>query len=1306
MVGQGGPRASWARTAPFARRQIGLCSLALVWLLLAAIWQPLVRADEVNLKLRIAWGGGAERIWHGSVRLSNGEWSGLSALGIEADEPGSIWIDGSAIEIRQRSPRAYDGVDVKLTADLEAQLTIALANDNGEPPTQVSVPLRTLVQQTHSSPLDDVGNRLTIARAPGDRLRVETERDALVFSPGELFPIKVEPYLVDQGANKVRLLAHITSNPAGQSMWHEEYEAGPEGTDTAITLRVPEIEGVYDLTISATTPSGRIGRRIAQTLRKPLAERKIQFVVLEPRPAPSEAPATLTKVVEINPMNPRWWERFANLPLMPGLRKGPLGNGDAAPWEHPALGAMIQLGPGGTAPNLSWEAYPLPINQPGQAHVLEVEYPSDVPQAMGISLIEPNAAGAVVPIGLDSGVYVSDEEAESVPALARHRIVFWPRTKTPLVLITNRRQGARVVHGRISVLTAPPSQFSMLALGRTGGGSVLPPAFPDAQPPERLWAGYLDRPLVAENFSALEALDPTNRRSLDDWNTFYQGAGRLVTYARHVGLGGMMLSVYADGSAIYPSQVLQPTPRYDTGVFFTSGQDPRRKDVLEVLFRMFDREQLTLIPALQFAAPLPALEELRRQAGPESDGLEWIGADGRTWLATQAAQQGLAPYYNVLNPRVQEAMLAAVRELTVRYAAHESFGGVSLQLCPEGFSLLPGEDWGYDDLTIAQFERDTKLRVPASGTDRFAARSKYLTGPGRAAWLQWRAAVLAGFHRRLRDEVEGRHQGAKLYLAGGTMLDNRQTQLRLRPTLPRSTTLEEALLELGIRPQDYRDQEGLVLLRPQTLRPQAMAPPSKASDWESWLAPGEADRLFAGAHAPGSLFYHEPQKARLSSFDAKSPFGTSNTHTWLVSQFSPSGDRNRRRFIHALATLDAHEMFDGGWLLPLGQEDSLREVLATYRQLPAQPFKTLAGEFQPLTIRTLSRGGQSYIYLVNDSAWEVGATLTLDLPSDCHLEKLGESRASTLTRSPGSSQWQLTLRPYDLVAARFSSPRVTVRQAQVTTSEQVTLALQRRIRDLSARVRALGTPMPLAVLENPNFELPPGEGDVPGWSAEVPVGGTVQFDAQHKAAGAQSLKLTSNGPNTRITSGGFSPPATGRVAVEVRLRASHASRPPSVRIFLEGEMGDARFERHGVIPAVGAGATTPGEWMNYSFPIGYLPQEGLDQLRIGIELIGAGEVWVDDVQIFDLAFEKTERYELSKLISLASVVLEKRQLADCAQLLEGYWPQFLVANVPLAQSDTTVARTPAGRAQVPAPPAKKSTVLENLKEYLPRIPLR
>lgn len=1295
MIGQGSPTTSFAPAArPFCA-MLWLCGIALAPLVLAAAASEAL-ADEATLKLRIAWGGGAERIWHGTIGLSAGTFWDLKPLGIEADEPGSIWLEGTQIRIRQPSPRAYDGIDVSVTAELDARLTIWLSNDQAETAKTLQIALRDLVgQQPYRTVLDDADNRLFVSRAPGDRLRIDFDRDHLVFAPGESFAFQVQPYLVGTSTAGLRLQAKITTHPGNVRVWSEEYATGDEGTATSITIPVPTTEGVYDLSITAAQPS-RI--RQPRWLQKPVAERKIQFVVLDPRPASQKGEAPTARVVEINPVNSRWWERFANLPLFGGFPKGPLGNGNAASWDHPTLGPLIQLGPGGAAPDVSWEAYPLPIDHPGQVHVLEIEYPSDVPQVMGISLLEPNAAGAVMPIGLDSGVYVSDEEAEQPPRLAKHRVVFWPKTKTPLLLVTNRWPGSRAVYGKITVLSAAHSQFPMLMRGGAAGGSSLPPATADDRWPERLWAGYLDRPLVPENFGAPEALDRQSFRSLDDWNTFYQGGIRLVEYLKHVGFGGLMLSVFADGSTIYPSRILQPTPRYDTGVFFATGQDPRRKDALELFFRLFDRERLVLIPALQFAAPLPELEALKRAGGPEATGIEWIGPDGKPWLASGAARQGLAPYYNLLDPRVQQAMLGVVQEVAARYGHHDSFGGLALQLSPDGYAQLPGEGWGYDDRTVARFQRDTKVQVPGSGPQRFAQRAKFLAAPGREAWIAWRAAVVADFHRRLQHEIAARHSGAKLYLAGGTLLEDRQTQYRLRPTLPRRARIEEAIRELGISVQAYRANPGIVLLRPQLLRPSADPLPVQALQTEIYLS-GEMDRLFAGMAERGNLFYHEPQKARLASFDVNSPFGAANTYIWLVSQMSPSGDRNRRRFVHSLAVSDAHELFDGGWLLPLGQEGALLDLISVYRQLPAGNFETAAAETQPVTIRTLSRDGQTFVYLVNDSPWRVAVSMQLDAPPNCRLEKIGESHGvGPLVRSSTLATWNVSLRPYDLVAARLSAPNVQVRNPAVSVPGEVRLTLEKKITDLVARVAASGNPQPLDVIDNPGFELPPSGEQIVGWTASAAMGSRVGLDSRFKYSGEKSILLSSSGQRVSIASVPFDPPTTGRLAVEVRLRAGDSRHPPSLKIAIEGEMRDGVFDPHGIIERVGEQAPVPGDWVPYSFPVNNVPAEGLSNLRVRFELLGAGEVWIDDVRVFDLWFDDVERLELSKIVSLASVHLEKRQFADCARLLEGYWPQFLVANVALSTANASVARR-----HQPAPPRqeppKKPSMLDTIRSY-------
>ncbi len=154
-----------------------------------------------------------------------------------------------------------------------------------------------------------------------------------------------------------------------------------------------------------------------------------------------------------------------------------------------------------------------------------------------------------------------------------------------------------------------------------------------------------------------QSLDLLSGRSLDDWQTFYDGAERLVEYLNYVGFGGQMLTVMADGSTIYPSALVDPNLRYDSGAQFENGQDPIRKDYLELVLRLFDRDTLKMIPSLQFSAPLPELEDLLRHGGDDAVGIQLIGSEGETYTDKFPARRGWQPGYNPLNPHVQQAIL-------------------------------------------------------------------------------------------------------------------------------------------------------------------------------------------------------------------------------------------------------------------------------------------------------------------------------------------------------------------------------------------------------------------------------------------------------------------------------------------------------------------------------------------------------------------------------------------------------------------------------------------------------------------------
>ena len=161
----------------------------------------------------------------------------------------------------------------------------------------------------------------------------------------------------------------------------------------------------------------------------------MQLVVIDPRrPPPPGRPGELSQVLEIDSANPRWWDLKRKLPRWSQLTrwsKTSAANGDMQTARH-ALGELTQLNPSGPAPDVSWHAYTLSLSQPGRPHVLEVEYPSDTPQTLGLSVLEPNAAGVPAPIGLDSGVDVDEEPLkDAAPHWAKHRLIFWPRTNAP-----------------------------------------------------------------------------------------------------------------------------------------------------------------------------------------------------------------------------------------------------------------------------------------------------------------------------------------------------------------------------------------------------------------------------------------------------------------------------------------------------------------------------------------------------------------------------------------------------------------------------------------------------------------------------------------------------------------------------------------------------------------------------------------------------------------------------------------------------------------------------------------------------------
>ena len=101
----------------------------------------------------------------------------------------------------------------------------------------------------------------------------------------------------------------------------------------------------------------------------------------------------------------------------------------------------------------------------------------------------------------------------------------------------------------------------------------------------------------------------------------------------------------------------------------------------------------------------------------------------------------------------------------------------------------------YDACDRKRFEKETGKTSPGG-------RQVTATDFGRAiatsCMAQWRARILAQFHRDMLEDLQARRPDARLYLVGGDMFTNPGLQPMLQPTIPNRLRVDEVMLQMGI----------------------------------------------------------------------------------------------------------------------------------------------------------------------------------------------------------------------------------------------------------------------------------------------------------------------------------------------------------------------------------------------------------------------------------------------------------------------------------------------------------------------------
>ena len=122
------------------------------------------------------------------------------------------------------------------------------------------------------------------------------------------------------------------------------------------------------------------------------------------------------------------------------------------------------------------------------------------------------------------------------------------------------------------------------------------------------------------------------------------------------------------------------------------------------------------------------------------------------------------------------------------------------------------------------------------------------------------------------------------------------------------------------------------------------------------------------------------------------------------------------------------------------------------------------------------------------------------------------------------------------------------------------------------------------------------------------------------------------------------------------------------------------------------------EWKPFAVHFDDLPQEGVLELRIGFDLMGAGEVSLDRIQIYDRWFDQQDQRVLLQRVSAARHQLKQGNLLEPQQFLESYWPRLLLETQPLQPSNATEVE---GASETPRSARANRSMLDRMKTWVP-----
>ncbi len=1170
----------------------------------------------------------------------------------------------------------------RLRARLEVTLGTELVVRRGEQ--VVRMPVVSILERPQHTP-DQSPLTISVERLPWDSLAIEMGQGAEegVVPPATSVPVVVQYNILWPEASEVNVRTTAILRPLGgnEVLWKsEERELVPanrlDPPPRLWKVPAPGAEGTFVLEVRATwEPSSardtsRLGRLIRRRKTAPVcstATRRLLFSVVSPheqatspaRPSAAEIAGRETEVDSVDLARIRstrsssWgrspvlkpnrtlWELPAEL-LQESNRR-----------EHERLLSLItrtpaemsNLGPADES-GLSWAAVGLRPSRPGKPHRLSVTVTAGDPTALGVALVDTGAGDRRPRIVLDACASGSPIPSDGAPATFSWLV--WPDAPALQLVLLNRNPSSSVRLGTVK----------LVELDRLPGP---PQVRLPGTPATRTMGLYLT------GRSPLDRFGGASENGLADP---LETARNLLSYVTYCGAS----------MVVVPEQLSDRQAR--RGLKGQLEENATGPDQLDLILRLLRRQGYSAWLELSFDG---------KEALPDLPSPESAEALGQGLVRVDRQGQADGPTYHPLNPAVRQAMKRKVEQALAHRSEGAGVSGVLLQL-GSGPTLLGSPETGMDDETFTRFVRETfgaetASDIPGLGTtdaDRFAARSKYLSGVGRMPWLTWRSRAIAALYSELAAAARTASPGAAVAVAtpllhgGAAGAEARRVDLA---GLAPSHAWRSVGLDLQAWGPDVPDAP--IVLRGVELSSDPLARDLATSP--------DLDAKVAAFDRRGLLLSIDPESSQGNS-------GGTPALSALPLGEGPTADEPLG---HALAAIDAHYVILGVPAID-GHEDRVRKFASIFRALPAwQPCKPSHGSDQKdygVVVRNLTDQTQTFLEIANDTPYPIRLAGLLEAPESAAVEDLGRNLRLMPQPAAGARQLVIDLLPFGASAIRIAAPRVELTKITPYPSDAVLSSMETRYHELSTQLTRLNRNAGSGVSEppNPGFEpepsgpvqraqITPGEpaGTAPadkvagGWTVDGAKSALIQIDASNPHSGQGSLKLTAPQAPAAVQSDDFVPGGWSTLTIQVHVRAEPAD--SLVRLWLQGEAGGQPYLRRSEF-------RIPSSWEPRAVRVVDLPAGGLDLARLRFEMLSPGSLWIDDLKVSGDAAPRAVRLNAQRTLLAALQAYRAQHYAEFARLSGSHWARHpsIVAASRTELSGTSSAT--AGAAEASALP--------------------